>query len=194
MFNVIMKYPIIFEKLLPTFDSYSRTLTLLKMTLVSFKKRRETGKLDSTFKSASIEQFFGEWKNHYTVAALSTGLWGGLEENSSICAKLSCFNSLVQSALNARSDVDENANSSFVADTRKLLAKSSHGYQIMDWSRHTVTKYLSEEKTHGTINSKRIFKRLGCINDNSMKWSLSSKKLNTKNEQLLDFLSRNWQN
>ena len=33
-----------------------------------------------------------------------------------------------------------------------LLADSSYGYQIMDRSQHTVTKYLTEQKTHATIN------------------------------------------
>ena len=39
----------------------------------------------------------------------------------------------------------------------KLLANSSYGYQIMDQSRHTVMKYLTDEKTHAAINSK-LFK------------------------------------
>ena len=34
----------------------------------------------------------------------------------------------------------------------------------MDRSRHTDTKYLSDEKTHGAINTK-FFKRLDHIND-----------------------------
>ena len=34
----------------------------------------------------------------------------------------------------------------------------------MDRSRHTVTKYLNDEKTHSAINSK-IFKRLNFIKD-----------------------------
>ena len=42
---------------------------------------------------------------------------------------------------------DQNPNSK-VAATMKLLDNSSYGYQIMDRSRHTVTKYLSDEKTH----------------------------------------------
>ena len=44
----------------------------------------------------------------------------------------------------------------------KLLANSSYGYQIMDCSRHTVTKYLTDEKTHSAIDSK-MFKRLNHI-------------------------------
>ena len=35
----------------------------------------------------------------------------------------------------------------------KLLANSFYSYQIMDGSRHTVTKYLTDEKTHSAINS-----------------------------------------
>ena len=41
----------------------------------------------------------------------------------------------------------------------KLLANSSYGYQILDRSRHTVTKSLNDEQTHSTINRKK-FKRL----------------------------------
>ena len=66
--------------------------------------------------------------------------------------------------MDARRQGDENPNSSVVAETMKLLANSSYGYHIMDRSRHTVTKYLSDEKTHSAINSK-LFKRLNHITD-----------------------------
>ena len=75
-----------------------------------------------------------------------------------------CFSKFVQSALHARREVDENPNSSVVAEKVKLLANSSYGYQFMDRSRHTVTKYLNDEKTHGAFNTK-LFKRLDHIND-----------------------------
>ena len=58
-----------------------------------------------------------------------------------------CFNSFVQSAVNARRQGDENPNSSVMAETMKFLANSSYGYQIMDRSRHTLAKYLNDEKT-----------------------------------------------
>ena len=74
------------------------------------------------------------------------------------------FNIFVQSAVNARREEDENPNSSVVAETMKLLANSSYGNQIMDLSRHAVTKYLSDEKTHEAINTK-LFKSLDHIND-----------------------------
>ena len=61
------------------------------------------------------------------------------------------FNSFVQAA------VDKNLNSSVVAETRKLLANSSLGYQNKERSRHTVMKYLSYKKTHEPNNSK-LFK------------------------------------
>ena len=75
-----------------------------------------------------------------------------------------CFDIFVQSAVDARRQRDENPNSSVVAETMKLLANSSYGYQIMDGSRQTVTKYLNDEKTHSSINSK-MFKRLNHIAD-----------------------------
>ena len=46
----------------------------------------------------------------------------------------------------------------------KLLANTSFGYQIVDRSRHTVTKYLSNEKTHAVNNSK-LFKKLDHVNN-----------------------------
>ena len=75
-----------------------------------------------------------------------------------------CFNSFVQSAVDARRQGDENPNSSVVAETRKLLANSSFGYQIMDRSRHTATKYLTDEKTHAAKSSK-LFKKLDQVNN-----------------------------
>ena len=56
-----------------------------------------------------------------------------------------CFNSFLQSAVDARRKGDENPNSSVVAETMKLLANSSYVYQVMDRSRHTVTKHVTDE-------------------------------------------------
>ena len=75
-----------------------------------------------------------------------------------------CFDNFVQSAVDARRQRDENPNWSVVAETMKLLANSSYSYQIMDRSRHTVTKYLTDEKTHSAISSK-MFKLLIHITD-----------------------------
>ena len=73
-----------------------------------------------------------------------------------------CFNKFVQSAVNARREGDEYSNS-IVAETMKLLANSSYDYQFMNRSRHTITIYLSDEKTHGAIDTK-VFMRLDHIN------------------------------
>ena len=75
-----------------------------------------------------------------------------------------CFNSFVQSAVDTRRKGDQNPNSRVVAETMKLLANNSYGYQILDRSRHTVTKYLSDEKTHAANNSE-LFKRLDQVNN-----------------------------
>ena len=70
----------------------------------------------------------------------------------------------MQSAVIAPRQGDEKPNSSVVAETKKFLANISYGYQIMDRSGHTVTKYLNDEKTHSAFNSK-IFKQLNFINE-----------------------------
>ena len=53
----------------------------------------------------------------------------------------------------------ENPLSGVNAETMKLLGNSSFGYQIMDRSRHTITKYLNDEKTHKAIKE-LLFKRI----------------------------------
>ena len=73
-----------------------------------------------------------------------------------------CFNKFVQSVVDARREGDENPLSGVVAETMKLLGNSSYGYQIMDRSRHTITKYLIDEKTHKAINEP-LFKRLNTV-------------------------------
>ena len=75
-----------------------------------------------------------------------------------------CFNNFVQSAVYARREGDENPNSSVVAETMKLLACSSYGYQCMDRSRHIVAKTLGVEKKHGASSTK-FFERLDYIID-----------------------------
>ena len=72
---------------------------------------------------------------------------------------VNCFSNFVQYAANARRQGDENPSSNVVAKTVKLLANSSYGYQIMDCSRHSITIYTNDEKTHAAIN-KRMFPTL----------------------------------
>ena len=97
-----------------------------------------------------------------------------------------CFNNFVQSAVDARRERDENPNSSVVAETMKVLANSSYGYQIMDRSRHTVTKYLSDEKTHGAINTK-LFKRLDQINDQLYEVELAKAEIEHREPIIVGF-------
>ena len=73
-----------------------------------------------------------------------------------------CFNNFVQSVVDAKREGDENPLSGVVAETMKLLGNSSYGYHIMDRSRHTITKYLSDEKTHKAANEP-LFKRLNTV-------------------------------
>ena len=79
-------------------------------------------------------------------------------------ARKKCFNKFVRSGFDARREGDENPISSVVAETMKLLANSSYGYQIIDRSRYTVTKDLCNEKVHAAINNK-VFKRLNIIDE-----------------------------
>ena len=97
-----------------------------------------------------------------------------------------CFNNFVQSAVNARREGDENPNSSVVAETMKLLANSSYGYQIMDRGRHTVTKYLNDEKTDGADNT-NFFKRLDHINDQLYEVELAKAEIEHREPIIVGF-------
>ena len=90
-----------------------------------------------------------------------------------------CFNRFVQAAVDTRRKGDENPNSSVVAETMKLLANSSYGYQIMDRSRHTVTKYLADEKTHAAIKS-NLFKKLDHVKDSLYEVELAKAQIEHK--------------
>ena len=62
------------------------------------------------------------------------------------------FKNFVQSVVDAKREGDENPLSGVVAETMKFLGNSSYGYQIMNRPRHTIKKYLNDEKTHKAIN------------------------------------------
>ena len=61
--------------------------------------------------------------------------------------------------VDARREGDENPLLGVVPETMKLLGNSSYGYQVLNRSRHTITKFVSDEKTHEAINEP-LFKRL----------------------------------
>ena len=96
------------------------------------------------------------------------------------------FNKFVQSAVNARREGDETLNSSVVAETMKLLANSSYGYQFMDRSRHTVTTFLSDEQTHGATNT-NVFKCLDHINDHLYEAQLAKAEVEHREPIIVGF-------
>ena len=88
--------------------------------------------------------------------------------------------------MDARRKGDENPNSSVVAEATKLLAKSSYGYQITDRSRHTVTKYLTDKKTHAAINS-NFFKNLDHVNNSLYEVELAKPQIENKEPIIVGF-------
>ena len=79
---------------------------------------------------------------------------------------------------------DENPNSSVVAKTMKRLANSFYGYQIMDRGRNTITKYLSDKKTHAAIKSE-LFRKLDNVNNSLYEAELS--KAQTEHKEPIFF-------
>ena len=68
----------------------------------------------------------------------------------------------------------------------KILANSSCDYQIMDRSRHTVTKYLSGEKTHAANNSK-LFKKLEHMNNSLYEVELTKAQIEHRKPIIVGF-------
>ena len=96
------------------------------------------------------------------------------------------FNSFVQSAVDARMQGDKNSHSSVVAETLKLLANSSYGYQIIDRSPNTVKKYLNDEKTYAAIKSK-FFKKLDRVNNSLYEIELAKEQIEHKELIIIGF-------
>ena len=68
----------------------------------------------------------------------------------------------------------------------KLLANSSYGYQILDRSRHTVKKYLSDEKTHAAIKSK-LFKKVDDVNNSLYEVELAKAQIEHREPIIVGF-------
>ena len=168
MFNVILKCLNTCATTFPTFLPYSKTTAASRDDIGNLMKQY-AGKENIMVqpKRMLISSFI------LTNGTLITPLLLFYLQLGLVCKKIhrfdqytprKCLGNFVQSAVDARRQGDENPNSSVVAETMKLLANSSYDYQIMDRSRHTVTKYLSDVKTHSAINSK-MFKRPNHITD-----------------------------
>ena len=97
-----------------------------------------------------------------------------------------CFNSFVESAVEARTHGDENPNLCVFAETRKLLANSSYGYQIIDRSQHTVTKYINDKKTQAANISKN-FKKLENVNKSLYEVELAKAQIEHKEPFIVGF-------
>ena len=88
--------------------------------------------------------------------------------------------------MDARGQEDENPTTSDVAENMKLLANSFYGYQIMDRSRHTMTMYLTDEKTHSPIRSE-LLKRLNHITDQLYEVDLVKSEIEQREPSFLGF-------
>ena len=175
---------------------FSRLLPILKNTIVS---KEETGTLMREY--AKKENIMAQLRGmlissvHLTDGTLITSILLFYFKLGLVCQQFhrfvqynakKCLNTFVQSAVNARRQRDENPISSVVAETMKLLANSSYVYQIMDRSRHTVTNYLNDEKTHNAIDSK-LFRCLNQIAAQLYEFELAKPEIKQRDPILVGF-------
>ena len=182
-FNATLKYRKTWEQTFLTFLQYSRRLWLARMILVTWFRRRKSQPRKMLISSFILQ-------NGTLTPLLFFHLQLGL-----FCMKIhrflkyipkKCFNSFAQSAVDARRQGDESPNSNIVAESTKLPTNSSYGYQIMHRSRHTVTKYLSDEKTHAAINSK-LLKKPEHVNNSLYEVELAKAQIEHKEPISLGF-------
>ena len=96
------------------------------------------------------------------------------------------FHSFEQSVEDARRHGAMNPFSGVVAETKKLLASSSHGYQVIDFRRLTVTKYLSDKRSHAAVKSK-LFKELDHVNNPFYEIELQKAQIEHKEPSIVGF-------
>ena len=73
-----------------------------------------------------------------------------------------CFESFVDSVVEARREGHKSTSSSVVAETMKLIGNYSYGYQKMDRSKHSKTRYVVRAEVDKLVNY-RIFQNLNVI-------------------------------
>ena len=89
IFKVILKYPRISEKLLPTYHPSSISLMLVEDIGPSLNENAKKGGIcNSAWENVNNKIFFREWNNHYTVAALLSELGASLQKNIALCNTL----------------------------------------------------------------------------------------------------------
>ena len=132
----------------------------------------------STSDNVDTKLHISKWKSQHSSTSVQpvTGTRINKKHRFAEYTRKKCFNSFVHSAGDTRRQSDENPNSSVVLEAMKLLAKSSHGYQITDRSRNTVTKHLKDEKTHAANNNK-LFKKLNHVNNASYQIKLAKAEI-----------------
>ena len=94
------------------------------------------------------------------------------------------FKSFGQSAVIAGNEVDAITKCSVIAEKMKLLANISYGYQIMDRSRHIITKW--NMKTH-EANINKMFGQSGSINGQLYEVDLVNSEIEHKGRIIVGF-------
>ena len=96
-----------------------------------------------------------------------------------------CFESFVNSVVEARREGDKNT-SSVVAETMKLIGNSSYGYQIMDRSKHSKTQYVVGAEVDKLVNE-RNFKNLNVLPSSIYEVEMVKSEVNHKEPIIVGF-------
>ena len=96
------------------------------------------------------------------------------------------FERFLSSVVEARRKGDESKDSSVVAETMKLIANSSYGYQIMDRSKHTNTKFVLGSEVDRLVNN-CMFKRFHNLPEDIFEVEMGRRKIEHKEPIIVGF-------
>ena len=90
-----------------------------------------------------------------------------------------CFESFINSVVEARREGDKNTSSSVVAETMKLIGKSSYEYQMMNRLKLSKTQYVVGAEVDKLVNE-RIFKNLNVLPSSIFEVEMVNSEVNHK--------------
>ena len=97
-----------------------------------------------------------------------------------------CFESFVQTVVDARREGDKNTESGVGAETMKLLGNSAYGVQIMDRSKHSSTKYANDSTVDNLLNN-RLFKEANTVAGGVYEVTMAKAQITHKEPIVLGF-------
>ena len=105
-----------------------------------------------------------------------------------------CFKNFIDKVTEFRIEGDKNPDKAIIGDTYKLLSNSSYGSVLMDKTKHTNAKYLTNKAKMSKIVNSSSFKAMEELNHNIFEVETYKSRLTLDTPVQIGFLSYNMPN